>query len=645
MKRTVTLIAVILSLLMLAPAFALFANADEDAELPAYFTLVGTPDLPPIGNQGEVGCCASMAITYMQFTNAVSKYLREVDPEHAIEPATGDKSQVFSPKWTYSIAGSGTAWVYDYLKEQGCVTFEVSPFATHPGNGSILFHNWKRKTQIDTVTVRWDYTNDEMEQALGCRLRSYEQIWMNNGYLTGGKLLLTQTEKGQKLIEKIKRSVIDGNVVVTGGFSGAWTYVEGLMDKGTLAKSKGESALVASYGDKAGGHQLSIVGYDDDIKCRFKGEELKGAFLVANSWGTDWMNGGYVWLMYDALNEVSEFDKLNAENRVMSMDQFCFTDWRKDIILEKPDLYIEADVTAKSREAVAITMLRNDQRTGRDTPRELYFYKYASRHATYDILKDGGYLNYAGELNGEETRVKLAHSYLELAKDSVGGYENFTYGVSIRGSANKITLHSLKLKNAKGEVISQLELPEEGVQIGSAAQKLYFPDKICRVTVENEAGDILEASSSSALYAVGSTLKINCQASEGYEATAVDNAGNPLEKVEGGFVLTASGDAVITLGARTADNNPPTIEPTPEPTKEPTPEPTKEPTPEPTPEPTAEPTAEPTKEPENDKEPDPQTKNGVNAGLIVGIAVGASAAVAAAVCVIFVVRKRKNAKK
>ena len=80
MKRTLSILAFILSILMLIPAAALVSFADDEDELPTYATLVGTPDLPPIGNQGEVGCCASMAITYMQFTNAVSKYLREVDP-------------------------------------------------------------------------------------------------------------------------------------------------------------------------------------------------------------------------------------------------------------------------------------------------------------------------------------------------------------------------------------------------------------------------------------------------------------------------------------------------------------------------------------------------------------------------------------
>jgi len=38
-----------------------------------------------------------------------------------------------------------------------------------------------------------------------------------------------------------------------------------------------------------GGHAVCLVGYDD----------AKGAFLVRNSWGTNWGLGGYFWMAYD----------------------------------------------------------------------------------------------------------------------------------------------------------------------------------------------------------------------------------------------------------------------------------------------------------------------------------------------------------
>ena len=45
----------------------------------------------------------------------------------------------------------------------------------------------------------------------------------------------------------------------------------------------------ACTGMHCGGHAMVIVGYDDS----------QGAFLVLNSWGTDWGTRGYVWISYD----------------------------------------------------------------------------------------------------------------------------------------------------------------------------------------------------------------------------------------------------------------------------------------------------------------------------------------------------------
>lgn len=59
-----------------------------------------------------------------------------------------------------------------------------------------------------------------------------------------------------------------------------------------------------------GGHAIVAVGYDDARKITntFKdGIETKGAFLIRNSWGTTWGEGGYGWLPYQyALTGLAE---------------------------------------------------------------------------------------------------------------------------------------------------------------------------------------------------------------------------------------------------------------------------------------------------------------------------------------------------
>ncbi len=50
-----------------------------------------------------------------------------------------------------------------------------------------------------------------------------------------------------------------------------------------------------------GGHAVVAMGFDDKmkIKNRYGKVETTGAFLIRNSWGKDWGEGGYGWLPYD----------------------------------------------------------------------------------------------------------------------------------------------------------------------------------------------------------------------------------------------------------------------------------------------------------------------------------------------------------
>lgn len=52
-----------------------------------------------------------------------------------------------------------------------------------------------------------------------------------------------------------------------------------------------------------GGHAIVAVGYNNDVEItnanNKKGAETVGAFLIRNSWGTEWGDHGYGWLPYE----------------------------------------------------------------------------------------------------------------------------------------------------------------------------------------------------------------------------------------------------------------------------------------------------------------------------------------------------------
>ncbi len=558
MKR---ILALLLMLLMLIPvSFAV--SADDDTEpgddpLPSSFTLVGTPDLPPICDQGEIGCCVSAAATYMQFTNAVSKYIRNNIPGVTFEPAKGDAKNLFSAKWTYGFSGAATAPVYDFLKEQGCVTMDKSSFEMHPKSGRYMYHQWNRASKLKESAMKWDISGSEMEEAMNYRLANYDQVWIKDVFKVDGKVHITDGAEGQKLITRIKQSLVNGNVVVTGGISGGWTYHKGLTNTGTLAKSKDESALVLTV-KGAGGHQVSIIGYDDEVSCRYKGVTMKGAFLVANSWGTSWMNDGCIWVMYDALNEVSEFPELNVEDRVITMDQFIFTDWKTDIIVGMPELYVEVDATADKKDAIIVQLVRKDKETGSTKLFTPYLYKSTSRYPSYlnDKEKETTgykYLSIGGEVNGGATDVTFAHAYGELFIPEEGKkVSDYQYGVVVKPNNGEASLRAVRLKNKLGQVIAEIPLTEEEKSLSKFKYEFFFPETVCSVTVPTiEAGSGISMNGYTAYYLKGSEVKLDYALDEGYTDDAMTvtlSDGTVVKKNENGeFVVTVNGDTAMTV--------------------------------------------------------------------------------------------------
>ncbi len=542
MKRLLSVFLLLATLLSLFyfPVSALEEETGSAEEtLPSSTTLVGTKHLPPICNQGEVGCCSSAAIAYMQFTNAVSHYIEANEPDKTFDPSSGEEKYLMSPKFTYFLSGSGTAYVYNILLENGCLTMDCSSFAYGKTN-NYMVHNVRKPKLLVSEACSWSVQAGEMETAFEYRLKNYEQIWMNDVYKVDGKVQVTNTEIGKQLIEKIKRSLLDGNVVVTGGLSSVWTGYRTITKKGSIAK-KGEQALAFSQGTPSGGHQVCIVGYDDDAECRVEGVTLKGAFLVANSWGTEWKNDGYVWLMYDALNEVSEYPELNFENRYFTMDQFCFVDWRTDIVSGKPDLYVEVTVTAEDRDTVYLETLRQDTVTS-TVDKETYFMFRNQLHPTpqKDDHKHGTYLNFAGEADGEATEGVLAFSYNDLLTVEEGKqYSDYKFGFSLQARKGNYTVHSAVLKNAQGIVVAEMDLQDR--EITGTTEYFYFEQSVYKVTVPTVEGEGYRVEGFEGYYAKDSKVEVVVLPEEGYTLT------NAAVKLSNGQTVQADKNGVCTI--------------------------------------------------------------------------------------------------
>ncbi len=103
---------------------------------------------------------------------------------------------------------------------------------------------------------------------------------------------------GQKCSDADARSMKIAGYSQPTSYGGSPEAVKEALKKGPLATTLTVYADFVTYGGGVykhvggaylGGHAVSLVGYDD----------AKGAWLIRNSWGAEWGDGGFAWMSYD----------------------------------------------------------------------------------------------------------------------------------------------------------------------------------------------------------------------------------------------------------------------------------------------------------------------------------------------------------
>ena len=233
---------------------------------------------PPIRNQGSLGSCASFATTYYQLTHMAGLL-------YGWDNKNEDNTTKFSPKWTYNMANggenSGSSFVdnYSILEKHGAATWAEFPY--YGENEPANYRPWCLEPQA------W-------ENAIH--------------YRTNGLTLVdVLDENNQPSLEEIKAILNNGYIITFGTRISTWQFTRIANDKSTKDDDPFVRKSIAYWvKDGTSAHAMTIVGYNDviwtDINKNRKVEpEEKGAFRIANSWGTGWREDGFTWLAYDAI--------------------------------------------------------------------------------------------------------------------------------------------------------------------------------------------------------------------------------------------------------------------------------------------------------------------------------------------------------
>lgn len=252
------------------------------SELPASVDNSESPYFPPIGDQGALGACVVFATTYYQFTYTMNK-ARGVE---------SNEDNIFSVKWIYNIVnagmdnGSNEFVIYKVLKQHGCPTAKSLPY------DGVDFKGWSTDEKVWREAIRYRLSDSQQFADLG-----------------GAGCEITSADDTDLIA--VKTALNNGDVLKFSSFIYSWEYgnLKTNADVPENDKYKNEQyvRVVSGY---EGGHGMAIVGYNDNIWCDVNNNDVvdageMGAFKIANSWSEGYGNKGFMWIAYDALNQVS----------------------------------------------------------------------------------------------------------------------------------------------------------------------------------------------------------------------------------------------------------------------------------------------------------------------------------------------------
>ncbi|ASJ08335.1 hypothetical protein A3L11_03450 [Thermococcus siculi] len=243
-----------------------YSSSEASPNLP--LKIVNTRYLPPIRSQGPVGSCVGWASTYYTWTYMVNWWNWNSFPSN--------DDEIMNPTFTYNLINNGTdSGSYPLDAINLISTIGAVPLSSFP-----LF---VKGPYGDPDNYAWLWSNDTqwIEAA-------YNRAW----YPTSFDVYVLDLTN-QDNFTYFKYLLARGYV--------AFTVIEVYDDFHNDQLPDNVYALNQDHEDYKGGHAVTIVGYDDTKQT----PDGQGAFLLVNSWGTDWGDSGYFWLTYQAAQDTN----------------------------------------------------------------------------------------------------------------------------------------------------------------------------------------------------------------------------------------------------------------------------------------------------------------------------------------------------
>ncbi|MBA4387913.1 MAG: hypothetical protein C0404_08020 [Verrucomicrobia bacterium] len=386
---------------------------------------------PPIRSQGSIGSCVCWGITYYTLTYEVCRL-------KGWNAKSGDNTLIFSPKWTYNMinggtdAGSSMSDAFGVQMSHGAAKWSAYPY--------------------DSDYRGWCMTPTAWRDAIRWRMANYYSISSMN------------TSTG---IQNLKNNLLNGYICPFATYVTSWQYTTVGNDPATTNDDSFVGQRICNYmNGTAGAHIMTFVGYNDDIWCDINNNGAvdtgeKGAFKLANSWGTGDWNSGYRWVSYDAFYTTSQVTGANQPGRLMLLQSTgaCYY----EVVQDHPvKLYGKFTVNHALRNQMQMRL--GMSASGAASPSQ-YFTPYG---LTYD---GGGYA-----FNGGSTAVDGTF-YLDFSDLNPANGQNYRFWALGYDNAagSPLTLKSFSVVDTWGSERSATNFsPANGVADGGAEVRSWI---------------------------------------------------------------------------------------------------------------------------------------------------------------------------
>ncbi len=325
-----------------------FASPDEETSidvLPSSVDNSQLPSFPPISEQGQLASCVAFATTYYQMTHMFGMALgwdAKNDPEN---------KRKFSPKWTFNLTNTG----------ENSVMGMDSTYTLFTKSGAALWDEFQYDgydTSMKNIT-EWPTDAAVWRNALNYRIDDYGyiEIWDNTD--------TPVKAPNDPNLKKVKQLLNNGHVLTFATSISRWRFSRISDDPSTEDDNDYINQDIVHITDSpklaVDGHVMTLVGYNDNIwvdinKNGIVDQGEKGAFKIANSWGTHedmvsdddsfvwYSNDGFIWLSYDTLNKESSVPQCPVTERKNSISFNNSVYWMSPKEVSTPKLLVEYTV-------------------------------------------------------------------------------------------------------------------------------------------------------------------------------------------------------------------------------------------------------------------------------------------------------------